>query len=77
MDEQTKTGFPGANEESLGAYRQGYEHGIRELARRIGLYYRSLGASQTLGYMVEYTVNEKVSDMLEECDICKTMYQKR
>lgn len=54
MDEQSKE------------YRQGYEDGIRELARRIGLYYRSLGASQTLGYMVEYTVNEKVNDMLEE-----------
>lgn len=67
MDEQSKVnvGIPEANEESLGAYRQGYEDGVRELARRIGLYYRSLGASQTLGYMVEYTVNEKVSDMLE------------
>lgn len=81
MDERTKTGFPGANEESLGAkkagysetseasfgdYRKGYEDGIRELARRIGLYYRSLGASQTLGYMVEYTVKEKAKDILEK-----------
>ncbi len=47
-------------------YRKGYEDGVRELARRIATYYKWMGASHTLGYMVEYTVNEKVKDMLKE-----------
>jgi hypothetical protein len=57
-------GFPGANEESLGAYRRGYEDGVRELARRLDTYYKWLGGSKTVGYMVEYNIREKVKDML-------------
>lgn len=64
MDEQTKTGFPEANEESLGAYQKGYEDGVRELARRLETYYKWLGGSKTVGYMVEYNIREKVKDML-------------
>lgn len=52
MDEQSKE------------YRKGYEDGVRELARRLENYYKWLGGSKTVGYMVEYTIKEKVKDML-------------
>jgi hypothetical protein len=67
MDEQSKVnvGFPEANEESLGAYQKGYEDGARELARRLENYYRSLGG-HTTGYLVEYTIERKLSDLLKE-----------
>ena len=57
-------GFPEANEESLGAYKKGYEDGVRELARRLENYYKWLGGSKTLGYTVEFTIKEKVKDIL-------------
>lgn len=47
-------------------YRKGYEDGVRELARRLDTYYKWLGGSKTVGYMVEYTIKEKVKDMLKE-----------
>lgn len=53
MDEQSKE------------YRKGYEDGARELARRLECYYRSLGG-HTTGYLVEYTIERKLSDLLKE-----------
>ena len=50
--------------EDVCPYERGYEDGVRELARRLENYYKWLGGSKTLGYTVEFTIKEKVKDIL-------------
>lgn len=69
MDEQRRI-TPHPSGESLPpsphgeGYRRGYEDGVRELARRLENYYKWLGGSKTIGYTVEFTIKEKVKDIL-------------
>lgn len=53
MDEQSKE------------YRQGFEDGVRELAQKLETYYRCLGASPVLGYMVGYTADVHAKELIE------------
>jgi hypothetical protein len=45
-------------------YRKGFEDGIRACAKSLIKYYETLG-SNTYGYLVAYTIDLKVKEMLE------------
>ena len=49
------------------AYKEGYEQGVRDLARKIKGYYNTLGG-ETFAPLVAFHIDEKVKELLEDTD---------